>query len=451
MARIREKDRDAVFTALSGGVTPRQGIQHIQVGRKDETAAILDDIRRIREGGASARVVEGTYGSGKTFFLTLAKTVALKQNLLVATADFSPTLRLYSSSGQALALYRELMRRLSSATHPDGGALEELLASVAERDDADGTLESTLRTLPYGYDAVTVLAQWRRAKEPETAKERRDAPLMRDACLRWLAGEVTGAQRKMLGVRSSVDDDGAYDALKLIAALASFAGFGGLFVELDEMVNLYKINNSTSRSRNYEVILRIWNECRQGDARHIGFIFAGTPEAVTDPRRGLFSYDALKTRLMDSKYAGGDGSRTMFGSIIELTPMPPESLLVLLGNIVNVEALGDRSKWLMDDNDMKSYLERCYETLGADYYQTPREIIRDFVTILKRLAADPSLRPSDVIGQSQVKMERRASGFGGSASNGGPAAKPEDGTGISSGSQPAASGGLSDDDDDFGF
>ena len=185
MAKIRERDRKAILEALAGGVTPRQGIQHIQVGRLDETAAIVDDINRISEGGAAVRVLIGNFGSGKTFFLTLIKVLALKRNMFVMTADFSPDRRFYSSSGKALALYRELVRSLSSATHPDGGALEELLDAVSEKTSlGDTEFLTRLRSLPYGYDAVTVLSKWYVAKNPQTDKEKRDSFIVKDACLR---------------------------------------------------------------------------------------------------------------------------------------------------------------------------------------------------------------------------------------------------------------------------
>lgn len=438
MAKIREKDRTSVMNAIAGGVTPRQGIQHIQVGRLQETDALLKDIKAISEGHGAVRIINASYGSGKTFFLTLTKTVALKNNMLTASADFSPDRRLYASDGKANALYQELIRQLSSSRHPDGGALEELLESLDDKVSlGDSEFLSSIRKLPYGYDAVSVIGAWHIASHPQTEKEKRDSFRLKDACLRWFAGENTVEHKKMLGVKSSIGDDGVWDALKLVAMLAKYAGYSGLLVELDECVNLYKINNTTSRDRNYEQILRIFNECLQGDAEYIGVVFAGTPEFVMDPRRGLFSYDALKSRLMSSDYAkrAGDIVDTS-GPVIELKPLSQEDLLVLLGNIVNVEALGNKDDWLMTNDDMETYLRKQYETLGADYYKTPRELLRGFVMLLRTLREHPDMSARDAIGSCDVKADKKASGLGAALDS----AKPNNSV-IDS----------LDDDEDFGF
>ena len=437
MAKIRERDRKAILEALAGGVTPRQGIQHIQVGRLDETAAIVDDINRISEGGAAVRVLIGNFGSGKTFFLTLIKVLALKRNMFVMTADFSPDRRLYSSSGKALALYRELVRSLSSATHPDGGALEELLDAVSEKTSlGDTEFLTRLRSLPYGYDAVTVLSKWYVAKNPQTDKEKRDSFIVKDACLRWFAGELTNENKRLLGVKSAIADDGSYDALKLIARLCHECGYSGLFVELDECVNLSKISNATSRDRNYEQILRIINECLQGDAKYIGFIFGGTPDFLMDTRRGLYSYDALRSRLRTSEFTDKVDVDTT-GPTINLQPLSEEDLLVLLGNITNVEALNDKQAWLVNDDDMQRFLKKHFDTLGADYYRTPREIIRSFVAMLKMLRDNPELSVDDVLGQVKVVKEKKESGLSSVTTR---MAQQDSGIGFEE-----------DDDEDFGF
>lgn len=352
-----------------------------------------------------------------TFVLTLAKSLALKRNLFTMTADFSPDRRLYASDGKANALYRELVRSLSCATHPDGGALEYLLDALDDKISVrDSAFMSDVRKLPYGYDAVTVLNAWSRSKHPETKADERDAFIIQDACLRWFAGENTQQHKKMLGVKSSIGDDGAYDALKLIAMLVHYAGYAGLMVELDECVNLYKINNTASRDRNYEQILRIFNECRQGDAKYIGFIFAGTPEFVADPRRGLFSYEALRSRLVSDDFAGNSPTGSdadMMGPIIDLAPLSQEDLLVLLGNITNVEALGNRNDWLVDDAQMQAFLKKYFDALGADYFRTPREIIRSFVMLLLRMReSNGELTFEQALGGVEVKQERKVSGLG---------------------------------------
>lgn len=393
------------------------GHDDMQVNAAIDGVTVTDEYEDMRcisiDDDTHTYVIDGFCVTHNTFMLTLTKTVALKRNNLVMEVDFSPDRTLYSTSGKAQALYQELIRSLSSMTSPDGGALDELLDAIDDKVSmGDTAFLRDIRKMPYGYDAISVLAKWHASKHPSTDAERRDALIVQDACLRWFASENTNQHKRLLSVKNSIGDDGAYDALKLIAMLAHYAGYGGLIVELDECVNLYKINNSTSRDRNYEQILRMFNESRQGDAHYIGFVLAGTPEFVMDPRRGLFSYDALRSRLSTSRYASDNGTIDATAPIIDLPPMPAEALFVMLKNIVNVNALGDESKYVMSDDDIKAFLDKCSQTLGADYYKTPREIIRDFVAIVRRLDDDPSLDARSIIGQSEVKQERRQSGMG---------------------------------------
>ena len=438
--RIREKDRASVLNALAGGVTPRAGIQFIQVGRLEETAAMLKDIEDIENGGASFRIIEASFGSGKTFFLTLTKTLALKRNFVIMNCDFSPDRRLYSTSKKALATYRALIKSMSTAMHPDGGALEELLNAIDERISLDDDeFLSRIRQLPCGFDAVTVLDVWHRACHPETKKEQQSSFHMKDVCLRWFAGEMTFEQRREIGINETINDASSYDALKLIAFLAKAAGYAGTLVEYDECVNLYKINNSMSRDKNYEQILRIFNECKQGDAKYIGFIFAGTPESVSDIHRGLFSYEALRSRLLPGRFHDTSKSVDTSGPLIDLAALSQEDLLVLLRNITNVEALGDESKWLVGGEEMKRFLKLYFDALGADYYRTPREIIRSYVSLLLMLRDNPDLSFDDALGKVEVKDERRESGLTQVVTR-----RVEQGSGT-------ADDDDEDDEDDFGF
>ena len=302
---------------------------------------------------------------------------------------------------------------MSTATTPDGGALEEILDAYDDLVMAGDTSSfKELRKMPYGYDAVTVVRRWHEAHNPVTKEEKRDALMVQDACLRWFSGETTHEHKKLLGVKSSIGDDGAYDALKMLAVLVKSAGYSGLLVELDECVNLYKINNRTSRDRNYEQILRICNECLQGDARYVYVMLAGTPESVMDPYRGLYSYEALKSRLKPSEYASKGQTLGTTGPVIDLTPLSDVDLLVLLGNITNVEALGKREDWLVENEHMERFLKKYFDALGADYFRNPRDILRSFVGMLMALRSDPSLTFDDALGNVEVKQERRASGLG---------------------------------------
>lgn len=358
-------------------------------------------------------VIHDFIPSHNTFFLTLTKTVALRRNFVVMSTDFSPDRRLYSTSKKALETYRALIRSMSTMTHPDGGALEELLDALDERIEVrDSEFLSQTRRLVCGTDAVTVIDKWHQSKHPATKTEANAAFHVQDLCLRWFSGEMTPEQKREFGLSETIGDAQAYDALKLIAHLAHCAGYAGTLVEYDECVNLYKINNSTSRDKNYEQILRIFNEAKQGDARYVGFIFGGTPEFVSDTRRGLFSYEALQSRLMPSRFRDRTKDVDTTGPIIDLAPLSQEDLLVLLGNITNVEAMGDKGDWLVDDQGMRRFLKLYFDALGADYYRTPREIIRSYVSLLTMLRDNPGMTLDDALSQVEVVEERRESGLG---------------------------------------
>lgn len=61
--KIRSKERDAIIQSLKSGVTPKIGIQHIQVGRVNELKAMIQDIERLANGGSTFRLIIGEYGS----------------------------------------------------------------------------------------------------------------------------------------------------------------------------------------------------------------------------------------------------------------------------------------------------------------------------------------------------------------------------------------------------
>lgn len=401
--RIRPRERDAIVTSLRAGMVPRLGQQHIQVGRAAELRAAIHDIDRIADGGAGCRFVIGEYGSGKTFFLHLVRSIALEKRLVTVHADLSPDRRLHAASGQARSLYAELMRNLATRARPDGGAL----ASVVERfvtkaldeanasgDDPAETIRARLATvaeLTGGYDFASVVgAYWRGY---DTGDER-----LRGNAVRWLRGEFTSRvdARAALGVRTIVDDATVYDHLKLLARFVRLAGFGGLLVCLDEMVNLYKITGSAVRNANYEQILRIVNDTAQGGAEHLGILFGGTPEFLMDPRRGLFSYPALASRLAPNQFASADRVDHS-GPVTSLGSLTPEDVFVLLTKLRHVYAGGEPQRYLVPDEALTAYMAHCATRLGDAYFRTPRETIRGFLDLLALLDQHPGLRWAELI------------------------------------------------------
>lgn len=410
--RIKTKDRNAIIQSLKSGVTPRTGIQHIQVGRFNELQALIKDIDDIADGGAAFRLVIGDYGSGKTFFLSVVRSIALEKKLVTINADLSPDRRIHASGGQAKALYSELMRNMSTRNKPDGNALSSVVEGFISisRQEADelgvpttdvirGKL-SKLTELVGGYDFAKVIENY------WIGYENGDDTLKSNA-IRWLRGEYetkTDARRD-LGVRSIIDDAAFYDSLKLLSLFVQQTGYKGLLVNLDELVNLYKLNSSAARKSNYEQVLRILNDCRQGSAENIGFLLGGTPEFLLDTRKGLYSYDALQTRLAGNSFAEKAGVIDYSAPALHLANLTPEELYILLKNLRHVYAGGDEEKYLVPDESLQSFLQHCSKTIGESYFRTPRNTIKAFLDMLTVIDQQPDISWDDLIESTTIAAE----------------------------------------------
>jgi hypothetical protein len=401
--KIRPRDRDTIIQALSAGVVPRVGLHHIQVGRVRELQALVRDIERIADGGSAIRFVIGEYGAGKSFFLHLVRLVALEKRLLTVHADLGPDKRLHASAGQARTLYGEAVRNMATRTKPEGAAL----ASVLERFVADlvkaagergapvkRVLEERLAHLQEGgggYDFATVVeAYWRGSDEGSEE--------LKSNALRWLRGEFSTKTeaRQALGVRNIIGDQELYEGLKLMAALAKLSGYAGLVVVFDEMVNLYKLQSKQARDQNYEQILAILNDVLQGNTSGIGFVFGGTPEFLTDTRRGLYSYAALQSRLAENSFAR-DGLIDLSGPVLRLQSLTPEELMVLLSNVRNVFAGGDPARNLVPDDALHAFMAHCSERIGEAYFRTPRNTVKAFCQLLSVLEQNRGTGWDDLI------------------------------------------------------
>jgi hypothetical protein len=394
-SKIRPRDRDTILQALAAGVVPRVGLQHIQVGRVRELGALVRDIERIADGGSAIRFVIGEYGAGKSFFLSLVRLVALEKKLLTVHADLGPDRRLHASGGQARSLFGEAVRNLATRTKPEGGALagvlERFIGDVAKASQQSGTpvkrvLEDRLGTLREsggGYDFATVVeAYWRGVEQGDDE--------LKLKALRWLRAEypTKTEARTALGVRTIIDDADLYEGLKLVAALARLAGYAGLLVCFDELVNLYKLQSKQARDQNYEQILSILNDTLQGSTAGLGFVLGGTPEFLTDTRRGLYSYTALQSRLAENSFVR-DGLVDMSGPVLRLQSLTPEELLVLLSNVRSVFAGGDPAKYLVPDEALPAFMSHCSERIGSAYFRTPRNTVRAFCQLLAVIEQNP--------------------------------------------------------------
>jgi hypothetical protein len=407
MSRITVREREAILRSLNAGLVPAIGLSHIQVGREDEVAAMIGDLNHVHNEAATVRFVVGRYGSGKTFFLHLLKGIALSKGFIVLQADITPDRRLQGTGGKARALYAELMNNLATRAKPEGGALANLVERWAGDLDhkvrAAGGRDATvhrefeqalapLRELVHGYDFMRVLSSYCEGFHQEK-------PELQDAALRWLRGEFSTKleARKLLPVRDIISDDNWYDYIKLWARFCRIAGYAGLLVNIDELVVLsHRLGHATARNNNYEAILKIVNDCFQGRACGVAFLFAGTPECLEDRRRGLFSYEALASRLATNVFASGD-VKDFSGAVLRLENLSPEDCFVLLQNTRRVFSMGDPAKEVIPDEGIARFLDFSQQRIGAAYFQTPRETVKAFVGLLRVLEQNPAKAWHDIL------------------------------------------------------
>lgn len=410
--RIPPRDRDGVLQALRAGVVPRRGLQYVQVGRAREVEALIKDIDRIADGGSGTRFVIGDFGAGKTFFLSLVRSVALEKGLVTMAADLNPDRRLYGSGGQARSLYNELTRNIATRTRPEGGAMASVVErfittalqqSKASDQPVEAILQDRLHSLSElvgGYDFAQVIENYWRGHDQGNEQLKADA-------VRWLRGEFNTRTdaRQALGVRTIIEDDQVYDGLKLLSRFVRLAGYGGLLICLDELVNLYKLPHATARNTNYEQILRILNDTLQGQAEGTGFVFGGTPETLLDARRGLYSYQALQSRLSENTFAAQQGLQDFGGPVIRLANLSPEDLYILLTKLRHVHAGGDADKHVLPDSALPAFLAHCNQRVGAAYFQTPRNTVRAFLDLLSVLEQHPELDWQSLIEDIEIGQE----------------------------------------------
>ena len=408
---IRPKERETIIQSLRSGVVPRIGLQHIQVGRSEELKSFVKDVETIADGGASFRIVIGDYGSGKTFFLSLVRNIALEKGLVTMNADLSPSKRLYGNEGQARRLLADLVTSISTRTKQDGNALTNILEKFisiaqekasAEKVDISFAIKNMLNELndfPNGHSFAYIVYKYWEAYDTEN-----DA--LKNCVLKWLKGEYATKTDTMrdLGIRDFINDASFFNTLKLYSVLVKKAGYKGLLINLDEMVNLYKAAHGTSRKMNYEEILGILNNTLQGTVSNIGFIMSGTPEFLTDTRRGLYSYEALRSRLAENDFSKQLGVVDYNSTVLRLSSLSKEELYVLLKNLRNVFACGIKEDYLVPDEALVAYMNYCFNKIGDSYFRTPRNTIKGFLDLLSILEQYPSLKWDDVI--EKIKIEK---------------------------------------------
>lgn len=394
--RVPKRVAAVILNSLKGGVVPRIGLPYITVGREVEIRALLTDLSLIADGGASFRFLVGRYGAGKSFLLQTIRTHAMGEGFVVADADLSPERRLQGGQGQGLATYRELIRNISTKTRPKGGALNLILdrwvASCADADESAVNAQlAPLEEMVHGFDFARMLRRYRAA-----ASEGDEEAMSR--VTKWIRGEyrTKSEARAELGSSTIISDDDWYDYVKLIARFLVCSGYKGMLVLIDELVNLYKIPNAITRQYNYEKILTMYNDTLQGKAQYLGMIMGGTPTSIEDRRRGVFSYEALRSRLAQGRFARDD-LKDMLAPIIRLQPLTYEELLVLIEKLMQIHAGYFGWTPTLTENDLVDFLKIEFGRVGADTHLTPREVIRDFIELLDILCQNPDANVAELL------------------------------------------------------
>lgn len=420
--RVPKRIAQTVLNSLKGGVVPRIGLPYITVGRKAEIEALLHDVDVIQEGGASFRFIVGRYGSGKSFLLQTIRNYVMDKNFVVVDGDLSPERRLQGSKGQGLATYRELIQNLSTKTRPEGGALTlildrwinsvqmQVLQETGLNND-DPKFEqavdqkiygviSSLNELVHGFDFAKLLNMYYHAYmsgDDETKAK----------VVKWFRGEYSHKTeaKKELGVDIIISDSDWYEYLKLFATFFRQAGYAGLMIMIDELVNIYKIPNAISRQYNYEKILTMYNDTLQGKAKYLGIIMCGTPQAIEDRRRGVYSYEALRSRLATGKFAQA-GARDMYAPVIKLEPLTAEEMVVLTEKLADMHAGLYGYERTITDDDLVQFIKIEYARVGADTNITPREIIRDFIELLDIVWQNPQTDIQTLLNSDQFSYAK---------------------------------------------
>ena len=412
-----------LLASLAAGVVPRNGAPYIAIGRKDEIGALLSDLENVGEGGGALRFLIGRYGSGKSFLIQLIRGYALERGFVTADADLSPERRLYGTNGSGVATYKELVKNLATKASPDGGALSKMLvrwingirsdisSDGVERSDEEflhsvnNKIFSELREMEEfvgGFDFAKVVCEYYKATLNDNEEKK-------TACLRWLRGEYATKTeaRSTLGFSVSciIDDDNWYDFIKLWAALSRRIGYKGLVVFIDECVNLYKISHRVSRENNYEKILSMFNDALQGRAPGLCMIFGGTPQFLEDTRRGLFGYEALRSRLCDSRFASGE-YKNMIGPVIRLCRLTDDELFALITRVTKLYSMNYNWEARITQDEMIEFLNLCLDKAGADTMITPREMLRDYMTVLNILMQNEDVTFERVIGTVKGGTEK---------------------------------------------
>ena len=157
----------------------------------------------------------------------------------------------------------------------------------------------------------------------------------------------------------------------------------------------------------------MYNDALQGKAQYIGMVMSGTPQCIEDRHRGIYSYEALRSRLQEGKFAQSQGMQDLMGPVLRLQPLTSEEMLVLTEKLADIHASLYGYQRTVDDHDLADFIKIEYGRIGADEHITPREVIRDFIELLDILYQNPTadlraLLQSDTFSYAKPSLEQQS-------------------------------------------
>lgn len=139
----------------------------------------------------------------------------------------------------------------------------------------------------------------------------------------------------------------------------------------------------------------MFNDTMQGKAHYLGIILSGTPQCMEDPRRGVYSYEAARSRLAAGHFSGD--YKDLLAPVIYLQPLTPEELLILTEKLTEIHGLLYEYDNKVTQEDRISFIRQEFARVGADSHITPREIIRDFIELLDLVYQHPDKTIGDFL------------------------------------------------------
>ncbi len=406
-AKVPKRTLSTLMNALSSGVVPRRGLEYIAVGRRKETETFVTDLEDTAEGGGAFRFISGRFGNGKSFMTQMIRNYAMDKGFVVMDADLAINRRLTGSKKEGLNTYMELVKNMAYKARPDGGAMEPILQGWImdtkdklgsdSREDIEKSMRQDMAELSsfqnyqdFMMVVISYMNDFLDGKDDITA-------------VRWFKGELDlkKESRKSLGTNVVIDDGNWYDMIKIWSGIVKRLGFKGLIVFIDEGVILYKLQNKVSRANNYERLLTMFNDIMQGKTQYLSVYVCGTPEFIEDPNRGLYSYEALRSRLVAGRYESGYDN--YLGPIINLKPLTNEEVFVLLKTIKNLHEQRYEYDSGISDDMLETYLKTVMANVVSSTMLTPREITRDLISLLDTLHQNPQIGFDDLVKGRNVK------------------------------------------------